>query len=335
MRQSRRAVLAGTLLLTAALVAVTLMEIWGTVVFGITVAYVLLPIRIRLRERGFSRRVAAGVSTAVAFVGVVSLVLPIAFVLYRRRADLFEFLRILPETVPVTVGGVSLIVQTADIIDATRTAASDLALSLLRVAPVLALKFVVFSLLVYGLLYRPGDVERAVLKLVPSEYHDVASALHRRTAQTLRAIYVLQAVTAVGTFVLAAIVFIGFGYESPFALAVIAGILQFIPVLGPSLLVIGLAGIDLVIGNVTRALLVLVIGLIVIGFLPDSVIRTRLAHYAADLPTSLYFIGFVGGVLTVGAIGFIVGPLVVGLLVEVVQVLSDTTQGDQQRLLGG
>jgi predicted PurR-regulated permease PerM len=36
---------------------------------------------------------------------------------------------------------------------------------------------------------------------------------------------------------------------------------------------------------------------------------------------SLYFVGFVGGVLTLGAIGIIAGPLIVAILVEVVELL--------------
>jgi len=37
---------------------------------------------------------------------------------------------------------------------------------------------------------------------------------------------------------------------------------------------------------------------------------------------SLYFIGFVGGLLSLGAIGIIVGPLVVALLVEAAGLVS-------------
>jgi predicted PurR-regulated permease PerM len=37
---------------------------------------------------------------------------------------------------------------------------------------------------------------------------------------------------------------------------------------------------------------------------------------------TLYFVGFVGGVLTIGPLGFVLGPLAVGLLVETVQLLS-------------
>jgi predicted PurR-regulated permease PerM len=48
-----------------------------------------------------------------------------------------------------------------------------------------------------------------------------------------------------------------------------------------------------------------------------------LASSQARLPASLYFVGFTGGVLTVGVIGIIAGPLAVAVLVEVIDLLSE------------
>ena len=63
----------------------------------------------------------------------------------------------------------------------------------------------------------------------------------------------------------------------------------------------------------------------VIGLLPDLVVRPQLASRQAKLPVSLYFVGFTGGVLTVGVIGVIVGPLAVAVLVETVELLGGDT----------
>ncbi|OYR89181.1 AI-2E family transporter, partial [Halorubrum distributum] len=200
-------------------------------------------------------------------------------------------------------------------------------------APVLVLQLVVFTFLVYGILYRPGAVGTAVFGVVPAEYHDIPARLHRRTRETLYSIYVLQAATAAGTFVLALAVFRVLGYGSPVLLAVIAGVLQFIPVVGPSVLVVALGAGDLLVGETARAVAVLVIGLVVVAFVPDAVIRTRLAGWAGKISPGLYFVGFVGGILTLGAVGVIVGPLVVSLLVEVIDMLSE--DGASSETVGG
>ncbi|WP_277554701.1 AI-2E family transporter [Halobaculum limi] len=332
MQLSRRTALAALLAGLLVLTAVVLESVLSTVVFAVTVAYVLYPFRQMIRDRGHSRRVAAGVATVAGFAGVVALAAPLGYVLYRRRLALFDFFATLPVEVVVNLGTFVYVVETDALLVSAQSVLRTLGITIAAAAPVIALKGVVFVILVYGLLLKPRAPRAALLRLCPSEYHGILIALHRRTASTLRAIYVLQGATAVATFVTALITFAVLGYESAFALAVVAGVLQFVPVLGPSIVVFALAGVDFVAGNAFRATIVLVVGLILIGFMPDAVIRPRLAGGATDLPVSVYFIGFVGGLLTLGAIGFVVGPLVVALLAETVKLLSEDGATTQQQL---
>ena len=62
---------------------------------------------------------------------------------------------------------------------------------------------------------------------------------------------------------------------------VLAGVLQFIPILGPSVIVAMLAVYRLAVGDTTAAILVATLGLVLIGFLPDALIRPRLASTPA------------------------------------------------------
>ncbi|MFB6177615.1 MAG: AI-2E family transporter [Halobaculum sp.] len=332
MQPSRQSALAVLLLAIAAITAAVLSEIIATVAFAVTLAYVLLPVRGFAVRRGASPRVAAGLATTLASVAAVVFFAPIGYVLYQRRSAFVEFVQSLPEEIPITLGVQTYVVEVAPLLDTAQSVVTDAALQFASAAPVIVLKAVVLVLLLFGLLYRPGAVRLAAMRVLPRTYHDVHLSLNRRTAETLQAIYVLQAATAVGTFLLGTATFAALGYESPVVLGVIAGILQFIPVLGPSVLIVVLAGVDVLAGNTASAVTVVVVGLFVVGFLPDAVIRTQLAEYTTELPVSLYFIGFDGGVLTLGAIGFVLGPLVVALLVEVVLLLSDGRSGEQRRL---
>ena len=320
---TRQRLLAVLLVALATLAAAVLAEVLRTVVFAVTVAYVLSPFRQRLVGRGLSRRIACAAATAVAFVGATLLVAPLLYALYRRRSQLIAILEGIPDAVPISVGGFETVVEIAPFVAAAETWIRGVAIAVAGAAPVLVLELVVFTFLVYGILYRPGAVETAVFGVVPAEYHDIPARLHRRTRETLYSIYVLQAATAAGTFVLALGVFRALGYGSPVLLAVIAGVLQFVPVVGPSVLVVALGAGDLLVGETARAVAVIVIGLVVVAFVPDAVIRTRLAGWAGKISPGLYFVGFVGGILTLGAVGVIVGPLVVSLLLEVIDMLSE------------
>lgn len=319
-------------LLAAALAVaagVLLQAVLATVALAVTLAYVLYPLRQWVARRVGSDWLAAASVTAVAGLGGAVLLAPVAFVAYERRAAAFAFVRSLPAALSIPVGETTLVIETAPVIEQVTDALTALAVLVARTAPIVALQAVVFVLVTFAVLYKPDALRRAAIGVVPPAYHDVLAALHRRTADTLRAIYVLQAVTALATFLLAFAVFVLFGYRSPLFLAVLAGVLQFVPVLGPSLLVLALVVVEAAAGEPIAAAVLAVVGLVVIGFLPDAVIRTRLARYTTDLPASLYFVGFVGGVLTVGPVGFVLGPLVVALLVEVISLLSvEAERGD-------
>jgi predicted PurR-regulated permease PerM len=310
-----------SLVVLVALTVVVLADVIYTIVFAVTVAYALLPPRRLLVDRGYSQRVATSVVTGVAGLALLAIVLPSAFVLYRRRWSLLDELQSLPEEVPIALGEFTFVVETAPLVTAAGGLLRDVALSVASIAPVVALKALLFGLVVYGLLLKPGAVRVVAFGLVPESSHGVLVRFHRRVHETLVGIYLVQAATAVATGVVAYMVFAALGYTAALSLAVVAGVLQFIPVVGPSVVVISLAALDVLAGNAPRAAVVLLVGLVVVGFLPDAVIRPRFAG-VAKLPTTLYFAGFVGGVLTLGPVGFVVGPLVIGLLVEAVTLLS-------------
>jgi predicted PurR-regulated permease PerM len=317
-----------------ALCAVVLFDVLQTVFFAVTVAYVLRPLHRRIVERGLPAYWASALVTGAAF-GIVLLVLAaFALVLYNRRASIFTLLGNVPPEVVVPLGGMTITVETTPFLAAARGFLQTVAVDAATAAAVLALKLVLFAIVVFALLVRPDSVGRAVFSVTPPAYHDIVLALDRRVRETLYGIYVLQAATAAGTFVVALGVFSLLGYGAPFTLAVVAAVLQFVPVVGPTALVGGLAAVDLVTGMATRAVLVTVLGLVFVGLAPDAVIRPRLASRTAHLPTSLYFIGFTGGILTLGAVGFIAGPLAVALLVEAVGLLSGSTRGRQSRFAG-
>ncbi|MFC6863138.1 AI-2E family transporter [Halomicroarcula sp. GCM10025817] len=332
MRDSRRPVLLATLLAGALLLAMAMLSsVLATIFFAITVAYVLYPLSGWLVDLGLSKRLAAAVATAVAFGAGTAIAVPLGAVVYLRRRDLFAFFRQLPDTVTLEVGGMVYVLEVEAALGSARGALTDAAVELAAEAPVLALKVVLFTILVYAILWRPTAPREEIFRMVPPAYHDVLHRLHERLRSTLYAIYVLQAATAFGTFMVAWVFFAVLGLPGAFALAVLAGILQFVPIVGPSIVVVAIGVAQAIAGDVIGAVLLVVFGLVVIGFMPDAVIRPRLARYTTGMPTSLYFVGFVGGLLSLGAVGFIAGPVIIGLLVELLDILTDEQVANQHR----
>ena len=328
----RQTALVGLLGVASLVAAALLWEVLPTVFFAITIAYVLYPLRQWLFAHGAGGRLAAVICTASAFLAGVLLVLPLFAALYLRRGQLFDSFQRLPETVPLAFGEFSYTIELGSLFVTAREVSGDVAVGLVQAAPALALKVFIFTLVVYALLLRPQQVRWAILRPVPAAYQDIVIALHERTQSILYAIYVLQAAVSFGTFLIGYAVFVALGYESAFTLAVIGGILQFIPILGPSVLVVVLAAIEILASDITGAITILVLGFVVIGFLPDALIRPRLARLTTGMPGSLYFVGFTGGVLSVGLVGLVAGPVVVALLAEAVSLLTAESATVQKQL---
>ena len=322
MPDHRRIVLLSVLAVTALATAILLRRVLATVFFALTVAYVLVPVYQWLRRRGLPRWWASTVSTSIAFAAVVVLVLPLLAVLYFRRGQLIGLLASLPDSVTLEVAEFVYVVDIPEVTSLAAARLTQLAIGIAQSTPEIAAHATVFAFVVFGFLFGRSQLRRALLLPIPDAYHDVPQALHERTRDTLFALYVIQAATSAGTFAIALVVFWALGYDAPVTLAVIAGILQFLPVVGPSLLVIAVAGYEVSVGAYPRAAILLAIGLLLIGFLPDAVIRPRLARTTAGLPSSLYFVGFTGGLLSLGPVGIIAGPLVLALLVESLSLLA-------------
>jgi predicted PurR-regulated permease PerM len=260
-------------------------------------------------------------------VALLALVSPIAALLYLRSEDLIEFLRAIPTEVDLELFGFAVTVTVEQVQTVLLDVGESVATSAATAAPVLTIKATVFAIVVFALLAGRRRVHDAVRAVVPVGYRGVLASLADRARDTLYAIYVLQAATAAVTFVIALPVFFGLGYDFWFSFSVIAGMLQFIPIVGPSVLVLAMAAGDLIVENPTRAATVTVLGLVFIAYLPDPMVRPRLARRTADLPGSLYFIGFTGGLFTIGVVGVIAGPLLVALLAECVELLGEEMDG--------
>jgi predicted PurR-regulated permease PerM len=328
----RQQVLGGVLIAVVVLTLAILWRVLGAIFFAITVAYVLYPVRRRLVRRGASDRVAATVATVVGFTAAVALVVPLIYTLYARRSVLVDLIERIPTEETIALFGYTYVVDVSQLLDSAQDALVSLAVGIARASPVLALKAFLFVFLVYALLYGGRNLHGATRRLVPPEYHDIVMAMHHRVRDTLYALYVLQAATAFATFCAALALFLALGYGQAVTLAILAGILQFIPVLGPSILIVAIAAFEVMAGNIASATIVTILGLIFVGFLPDAIIRPRLASITTGMPASLYFIGFTGGTLSLGVVGIIAGPLVVALLVEAAELVTTERNNHQSTL---
>lgn len=323
MAPSRQTVIVVALSAVVAMTLFILQGLLGTIFFAITVGYILRPLHARLTRRGLPSWWSAAASTATAMLFGIGLFVPIGLVLYIRRRMALTLLRSLPDSVTITFEEFEYVVVVGDVTAFLARRLTQLAVSLAEAMPVIGLKVVVFVFVVFAILYRGDRLRSAIATAVPSAYRADLERLHERIRETLYSIYVIQAATAIATFVIALVVFLALGVKFPVTLAVLAGLFQFLPVIGPSIVIAGLVLADLIAGDFTGAAVIGVVGLVFIGFLPDAVLRPWLAKETTQLSSALYFVGLTGGLLSLGPVGIVAGPLIVVVLLELLTMLAE------------
>lgn len=114
MTGNRRYVLAGVVVAVGTVTGAILLEVLGTILFAITVAYVLVPVHAWLVRRGLSEWWAGIVSALVGFLGAIAVFSPIFVTLYLRRGELIDLLRQLPSDLTIAAFGTSATIEAVD-----------------------------------------------------------------------------------------------------------------------------------------------------------------------------------------------------------------------------
>lgn len=304
--------LVGTALLVGVVAAVVLSAVVWTVMLAIAMGYLLLPVHRWLLRRGLAPYWSAVLSALVAVVASLVAFVPIAWVLYVRREVIVAAANSLDGEVTLfVVSGHPVVFDLGAIRAAVVPSFSSLAVSTARELATLSAKFTVFAFVVFALLYYHDRLRGLVYRPTPAGYHDVVETVHERVRDTMFGHYLLALLGAAITYLLALGFFGVFGYQFPYALALAAAAFWILPVVSVGLLVFAIATYHALGGQPAVALLVGVFGAVVLVAVPR--ILVFLAHERMGRPrqlsASVYFVGFVGGLLTVGLVGVVVGPL--------------------------
>jgi predicted PurR-regulated permease PerM len=103
----------------------------------------------------------------------------------------------------------------------------------------------------------------------------------------------------------------------PFALiwALLAAFLSVVRFLGPWLIFVPLSFYFFELNEFLKGFLILFFGIIFLEYIPERILRPRLAGRIAPINAMLAFIAYVAPLPVLGLQGIIVGPLVFGFLI--------------------
>lgn len=115
------------------------------------------------------------------------------------------------------------------------------------------------------------------------------------------------------------------GFDNFLTLTVISIILGIIPVIGPVVLWLPLSLFLIVQGNITSGIILALYGGLFVSTI-DNFLRPYLLSRSSNLPIYVSLIGTLGGLLFMGIIGLIIGPLILAYALIILEIYSQKKQ---------
>lgn len=171
------------------------------------------------------------------------------------------------------------------------------------------------TLTLFLLFFFVRDGEQAVargLALVPLSAERKEHLVGHLSAVT-RAVALGTLLTAVCQGILVGLGFAFTGLPSPVVFGVLSSLAALIPLVGSSLVWVPAAMVLVAHGRVGAAIFLAFWGLVVVS-LVDNIVRPLVVSGRAEISTLPVLLGLMGGLATFGAIGIILGPVVVALV---------------------
>lgn len=314
--------------IAAAIVVLCVFLFWPilkTVILAATVAVVIVPYqRWTSRKlwgenpRPWQEALTAGLY-AVKAVVVVAILLALAVILVVNNFELLK--KFVVEVATVIQGwlsdGLGAEIDLAKMVAESAQQLLGYVQSIFLTALDFFIKLVIFVLSLYFFLRHGGALIENIRQSLPEHHREVFNRFVKTSHSVLFAIYVIHVGTALLTFVVAVPFFWLAGFSDVFFWSLLCGVFQLIPVLGPSLIMFAIAAYAFATGdNTTQGILCLAVGYPVVALAPDIVFRSIMMSRQVKFSALLLLLGFVGGLVSMGAIGFIIGPFVLALLAE-------------------
>jgi predicted PurR-regulated permease PerM len=191
----------------------------------------------------------------------------------------------------------------------------------------IAFHAILMLIALFFLLVRGDELVRwldSVSPLRPGQTRELFATFKRVSFSVIAS----AGITAAAQAVAALVGFLIAQVPNPVFFALVTFFLAFVPAIGAAIVSLLAAVLLLVTGHPYMALFLALWGVLVVG-LVDNLIKPLLIRRGLEIHGAIVFFALIGGIAAFGAIGLLVGPLVVALFLAVVRMYHrDYTPGD-------
>ncbi len=169
-------------------------------------------------------------------------------------------------------------------------------------------------------LVRDGKgVKEALIKMAPESSRPKFARLLTACDAVVYGIVVGYLFKAIITGFISVIVFSILGIGNPVVMGVVVAVFDFIPLIGPWTVFLGLFLWYALQGQVTYGIEVAAICYVTISLIPDLYISPKISGTVSHVHPMVMLIGILGGIISLGPVGAVAGPLILGVIVIIVK----------------
>ena len=300
---------------------IVLWSIMDMVLLGASLAIVLIPLHRNLSAR--TRPVISAIIITLLTFGACAALTYFTYLFFSSHSELLDTMfasigswiedpatNLLTYGIPLNKGSVTsmLLKANALFVNYWETVLEYLNIILFKI---FTFFFTLFILLLHG-----EDIRNRIMEHLPPAMNEYVTRLSAVTVDTLYAIYVVQVAIAVLTFFIALPVFWLLGYGDILFYSFFAAFCELIPILGSSLVFIIVGAYAMALGDINGVLILFFFGYIGVSLMPEVWIRPVLVGHRVKIHPVIMFIGIIGGLLTMGLAGFVLGPVIIVLLIN-------------------
>jgi len=181
--------------------------------------------------------------------------------------------------------------------------------------------FIFWVLVLFYLLVDGDTVRRWFLDTIPIPA-DEQMMLTRRFMDMAASLVIGNGLAGIIEGIAGGIVFAAVGLPGPLLWGAVMGVLAFIPVIGISLVFVPAALILFIAGEPGKAIAILV-PLAVIATIVEYWLKPMLVGRRGQMHTLLVFLALIGGLAAYGAMGILIGPLMMTALLTLISIFRD------------
>jgi predicted PurR-regulated permease PerM len=194
-------------------------------------------------------------------------------------------------------------------------------------------QFVLTLFLLFFFLRDGEDLVRRAVRLIPMD-PSRKSMLLGHVAAVTHAVVLGTLLTAVAQGVLMGIGFAIVGLPSPVVFGVLTAIASLVPLVGTALVWVPAAAVLFAQGRMGAAIFLAIWSIVLVG-MSDNVLRPLVVSGRAQIATLPIFLGLMGGLSVFGAIGMVLGPAIVALVIALLRYAEESRSAEDPPLTSG